>query len=76
MITDEKQWDNEVYKIFGELVDKDYTFMRQWLRCYSLTNKNNTRKIAREYLKSEGLKLKTWLISVKTGRCADILALY
>ena len=38
MITDEKQWDNKVYRIFGELVDKDYTFMRQWLRCYSLTN--------------------------------------
>ena len=76
MITDEKQWDNEVYRIFGELVDKDYTFMRQWLRCYSLTNKNNISKIARDYLKSKGLKLKTWLISIKTGRCTDILALY
>ena len=76
MITDEKHRDNEVYRIFGELVDKDYLFMRQWLRCYSLMNKNNITKIAKEYLKSKGLKLKTWLINIKTGRCADILALY
>ena len=76
MITDENHWNNEVYRIFGELVDKDYLFMRQWLRCYNLMNKNNITKIAKECLKSKGLKLKTWLISIKTGRHADILALY
>ena len=59
MITDEKQWDNEVYRIFGELVDKDYTFMRQWLRCNSLKNKNNISKITyKRLLKVEGSKIK------------------
>ena len=76
MITDEEQWDNEIYRIFVKLVNKDCTFMRQWLRCYNLTNKNHISKIAKEYLKSKGLKLKTWLFSVKSGRHADILALY
>ena len=50
--------------------------MRQWLRCHTLTNKNHISKIAKEYLKSKGLKLKTWLFSIKSGRHADILALY
>ena len=33
-------------------------------------------KVGRNYLKSKGLKLKTWLLSIKAGRHADILAIY
>ena len=76
MITNEEHQNNKVYRMFGELVSKYQLFMRQWLRCHSLTNKTHVCKIAKEYLKSKGLKFKTWIKGVKDGRQADVLAVY
>ena len=68
LLKDETARDNEIYRLFGELVNKDPIFMRQWLRCYGLTNKQTVHKVGKNYLKPKGLKLKTWLSSIKAGR--------
>ena len=36
----EKLCDDDLYHIFGGLVNQSEKFMRQWIRCYSLTHKD------------------------------------
>ena len=72
----EEQRNNELHRMYGDLVGKDQLFMRQWLRCHSLTNKLQICKTAKDYLKSKGLKFKMWIKGIKEGHCADILSVY
>ena len=46
------------------------------VKVLQLNKQSNINKIVKEYLKSKGLKLKTWLVGIKTGRRTDILFLY
>ena len=50
-----------LYKIYGEHVGKNPSFMRNWMRLYSVTNKKQLEHISKKYLDSTGLKLTTWL---------------
>ena len=72
----EKSCDDDLYHIFGELVNQSEKFMRQWIRCYSLTHKGFIMNLAKTYLKSKNLKISIWITGIKNGRRPDILALF
>ena len=71
-----KDRDNELYQIFGDLVGQTVDFMRHWLQVHVLTHKHQIVRFAKDYLHSKGLDIKTWLIGPKTGKRADVLALF
>ena len=72
----EKSKDDEVYRIYGSLVNQGVKFMRQWVRCFALTRKKYVTNLARDYLKEKNIKLNAWIVGIKNGDCADILALF
>ena len=65
-----------LYKIFGEQVGKSQRFMRNCVRMYSVTNRDQLESISKEYLDSTGSKVTTWLQGVKEGRNGDLLTLF
>ena len=48
---------DELYRIYGEQVDKDPQFMRNWVRLYVITNKKHVQKLASTYFKTINSKL-------------------
>ena len=50
--------------------------MRCWLQVHVLTHKHQIARFAKDYLDSKGLDINTWLIGPKTGKRADVLALF
>ena len=71
-----KDRDDEVYRIYGGLVNQGEKFMRQWIRCFTLTRKKYVTNLARGYLKEKNIKLNEWIVGVKNGDRADLLALF
>ena len=67
-LENEQVRDNELYRIFGVMMNQDSRFMRQWLRVYVLTHRKAVSAMAKDYLNSKGLTLQTWLISLREGR--------
>ena len=68
--------DEDLYRIFGGLVNQEVSFMRQWVHCFTLTHKGFITNLTKIYLKGKGLKLGTWLKGIKDGRRPDILGLF
>ena len=48
--------DDEIYSLFGSLVGQEKTFMRRWLRVFTVTNKWYIIDISKAYFKSKGIK--------------------
>ena len=71
-----KDRDDELYQIFGDLVGQTVDFMRCWLQVHVLTHKHQIARFAKDYLDSKGLDINTWLTGPKTGKRADVLALF
>ena len=67
---------DELFRIYGEQVDKDSLFMRNWVRLYIITNKNHIQKMASTYFQSINSNLTTWMKELKNGNKGDVLALY
>ena len=65
-----------MYNVFGRLVNQESSFMRHWVRVYTLTHKKQVHGISTKYLQSRGLKLPDWLYEVKDGKPANILTIY
>ena len=68
--------EDNLYAIFASHVNKPVSFMRQWLKCFSISNSSILTRCAKHYLVSIGMTLEVWLEAVKEGRKGDILALY
>ena len=66
----------ELYRIYDEQVDKDPLFMRNWVRLYTITNKNHIKNMASTYFQSIDSNLTTWMKELKDGHKGDVLALY
>lgn len=66
----------ELYHIFGAQIEKESSFMRQWVRLYVITNRNRIKNMAADYLETKGLDLSTWIKGVKEGHKGDVLALF
>ena len=60
--------DNELFCIFGSMVNQDTRFMHQWMRVYVVTHQKTISAMAKEYLIGKGLTLQTWLSGLKEGR--------
>ena len=58
------------------MVGQTVEFMRCWLRVHVLTHNHQIAKFAKDYLDSKGLDINTWLTGPKTGKRADLLALF
>ena len=67
---------DELYRIYGEQVDKDPQFMRNWVRLYVITNKKHVQKLTSTYFQSINSNLTTWLKDLKNRNKGDVLALY
>ena len=72
----EKLHDDDLYCIFSGLVNQSEKFMRQWIRCYSLTHEGFIMNLAKIYLKSKNLKIGIWITGIKKGCRPDILTLF
>ena len=59
MFENSKDRDDELYRIFGDMVGQTVEFMRCWLRVYVLTHKHQIAKFAKDYLDSKGLDIST-----------------
>ena len=68
--------DNELFRIFGTMVNQDTGFMRQCIRVYIVTHQKTVNAMARDYLDGKGLTLQTLLSGLKEGRWADVLGLF
>ena len=64
------------YKIYGEEVDKSPSFMRNWTRLYSMTNKKQLERIARNFLDSTDTKLTSWMKGIRESTKGNLLTLY
>ena len=76
MFNSPKERNDEVYRIFGDMVGQNADFMRRWLRVHVLTHRQWIATFTSDYLKSKGLDIVNWLNGPKTGKQADILALF
>ena len=76
MFENPRDQDDELYRIFRNMVGQTVEFMRHWLRVHVLTNKHQIAKFAKAYLDSKGLDISTWLTRPKTGKRVDLLALF
>ena len=75
-VTDDQTANDELYRMFGEMLGQDIPFMRQWVRCFVLTHKKYVGKLAGDYLKDKNLWITQWLKDVKASSRADILTLF
>ena len=55
----EKGRDDELFRIYGNLVNQSANFMRQWIRCFALTRKKYVMNLACEYLNK---KVQNWVL--------------
>ena len=76
MFENPRDRDNELYRIFRDMVGQTVEFMRRWLRVHVLTHKHQIAIFAKDYLNSKWLDIITWLTGPKTGKRADVLALF
>ena len=67
---------DKLYRIYGEQIDKDPQFMRNWVRLYVITNKKHVQKLASTYFQSTNSNLTTWLKEFKNRNKGDVLSLY
>ena len=72
----EKSQDDDLYRIFGGLLNRCAGFMRQWIRCFSLTHKGFIMNLTKTYLKSKSLKIGTWITGKKNGCRPDTFTLF
>ena len=70
---DENELNNETYRIFAKMVNNSAKFMRQWVRCFALTNCRYIKDLSDDYLTSKGMTIKDWIKGLKNNRKADIL---
>ena len=75
-VTDKQSVNDEVFRMFQEMLGQDVAFMRQWVRCFILTHGKFVNKTASKYLSDHSLKLQEWAKYVNKGCKADILALF
>ena len=64
----EESRDEDLYRIFGGLLNQGVSFIKQWIQCFIFTRKGYVNNLAKTYLKSKGLKLGIWLKSIKEGK--------
>lgn len=67
---------DELYRIYGEQVERDPQFMRTWVRLYIITNKKHVQKLSFTYFQSINSNLTKWLKDLKNRNKGDVLALY
>ena len=72
----ENDSNDQIYHLFGELINKDPGFMRQWVRLFTITHKRYLETLAMNYLASSDLSLINWCKGVKSGDRADVLVLF
>ena len=65
MFENPRDRDDELYRIFRDMVGQTVEFMRCWLRVHVLTHKHQIAKFAKDYLDSKGLDISTWLTRPK-----------
>ena len=75
-VADDKSANDEVFRMFGEMLGQDVAFMRQWVRCFVLTHCKFMSKVACKYLSVHSLKLPQWVKELNCGCKVDILALF
>ena len=63
-----KKLDNELFRIFGSMMNQDAGVMHQWIRVYMVAHRKIVSVMAKEYLDGKGLTLQTWLNGLKEGR--------
>ena len=72
-----KIWeDDNLYAIYAPHVNKLVTFIREWLKCFAISNSSLLNRCAKNYLVSKGMTIKVWLNAIKEGWKGDILSLY
>ena len=59
MFESPRDWDDELYRIFRDMVGQTVEFMRHWLRVHVLTHKHQIAKFVKDYLDSKGLDIST-----------------
>ena len=75
-VIDDQSANDEVFRMFGEMLGQDVAFMRQWVRCFVSTHHKFISKVACKYLTVHSLKLPEWVKELNHGHKADILALF
>ena len=75
-VTDEWSANDEVFRMFGEMMGQDVAFMQQWVRCFVLTHRKFVNKVASKYISERSLKLQEWAKDLNKGCKVDILALF
>ena len=72
----EENLNDLVYKIYGEEVNKSPSFMRHWIRLYTLTNKKQLEHVARNFLDITKTNLTAWIKGIRNGTKGNLLTLY
>ena len=67
---------NEIYKMFGEIVGQDINFIWCWLRMFFITNKKYVVDLAKPYFRYKGINFVKWLADVQTDQRADVLCVF
>ena len=67
---------DELYQLFGGLIDRDPKFMRQWVRLFMITHQRYLETLASNYFDTSDLTLAKWCKGIKNGDRADELVLF
>ena len=73
---DEITANDEMFRLFREMMGQDVRFMRQWVRCFVLTHHRFIMKLAKTHLTKCSLSLPWWLKAITNGCRVDMLCLY
>ena len=65
-----------LYDIYARCMNRSISFIREWLKLFFIMRKAQLAKKAKQYLKSKGLSVDTWLESITDSRKGDVLVLF
>ena len=76
LLNTKENFNDLLYKIYGEEINKPPDFMRNWIRLYTITNKKKLKQVARNFLKLTNTNLTAWLKGIRNGTKGNLLTLY
>ena len=76
LLNTKENFNDLLYKIYGEEINKSPGFMRNWIRLYTMTNKKKLEQVARNFLDLTNTNLTAWIKGIRSGTKGNLLSLY
>ena len=76
LLNTKENFNDILYKIYREEINKSPGFMRNWIRLYTMTNKKKLEQVARNFLDLTNTNFTAWIKGLQSGTKGNLLSLY